>query len=112
MKWLDEHPNVLWWSSEELAVPYKSPIDNKMHRYFPDFIAKMRLKDGKVMTYIIEVNPMAQTKIPIQKMKTKRFLQEMATYAINQEKWRAADVFCQEHGWKFLVVTEQELGLL
>jgi len=112
MKWLDEHPNVLWWSSEELAVPYKSPIDNKMHRYFPDFIAKMRLKDGKVMTYIIEVKPMAQTKMPTQKRKTKRFLQEMATYAINQEKWRAADVFCQEHGWKFLVVTEQELGLL
>ena len=112
MKWLDEHPNVLWWSSEELAVPYKSPIDNKMHRYFPDFIAKMRLKDGKVMTYIIEVKPMAQTKMPIQKRKTKRFLQEMATYAVNQEKWRAADVFCQEHGWKFLVVTEQELGLL
>ena len=112
MKWLDEHPNVLWWSSEELAVPYKSPIDNKMHRYFPDFIAKMRLKDGKVMTYIIEVKPMAQTKMPIQKRKTKRFLQEMATYAINQEKWRAADIFCQEHGWKFLVVTEQELGLL
>lgn len=112
MKWLDEHPNVLWWSSEELAVPYKSPIDNKMHRYFPDFIAKMRLKDGKVMTYIIEVKPMAQTKMPIQKKKTKRFLQEMATYAVNQEKWRAADIFCQEHGWKFLVVTEQELGLL
>ncbi len=111
MKWLDEHPNVLWWSSEELAVPYKSPIDNKMHRYFPDFIAKMRLKDGKVMTYIIEVKPMAQTKMPIQKKKTKRFLQEMATYVVNQEKWRAADVFCQEHGWKFLVVTEQ-LGLV
>ena len=112
MKWLDEHPNVLWWSSEELAVPYKSPIDNKMHRYFPDFIAKMRLKDGKVMTYIIEVKPMAQTKMPIQKRKTKRFLQEMATYVVNQEKWRAADIFCQEHGWKFLVVTEHELGLL
>ena len=112
MKWLDEHPNVLWWSSEELAVPYKSPIDNKMHRYFPDFIAKMKLKDGKVMTYIIEVKPMAQTKMPIQKRKTKRFLQEMATYAVNQEKWRAADIFCQEHGWKFLLVTEQELGLL
>jgi hypothetical protein len=112
MKWLDSHPNVLWWSSEELAVPYKSPIDNKIHRYFPDFIAKMRLKDGKVMTYVIEVKPMAQTKMPIQKKKTKRFLQEMATYAVNQEKWRAADIFCQEHGWKFLLVTEHELGLI
>jgi hypothetical protein len=46
-----------------------------------------------------------------QKRKTQKFIQEMATYAVNQEKWRAADIFCQEHGWKFLVVTEKELGI-
>lgn len=111
MKWLDEHPNVIWWSSEELAVPYKSPIDNRMHRYYPDFIVKMRQKDGKVMTWVIEVKPESQTKLPTQKRKTKRFIQEAATYAINQEKWRAADIFCQEHGWKFMVVTEKDLGI-
>ena len=82
-----------------------------MHRYFPDFIAKMKQKDGSVMTYVIEVKPEAQTKMPVQKKKTKRFLQEAATYAINQEKWRAADIFCQEHGWKFLVLTEKDLGI-
>ena len=112
MKWLDEHPNVLWWSSEELAVPYKSPIDNKMHRYFPDFIVRIRQRTGLETTMILEVKPEAQTKMPTQKRKTKRYLIEAATYAVNQEKWRAADIFCQEHGWKFLVVTEQELGLL
>jgi hypothetical protein len=111
MKWLDEHPQVIWWGSEELPIPYISPVDKKKHKYFPDFIAKMKLKDGKVMTYIIEVKPLAQTKMPTQKRKTSRYLQEMATYAINQEKWRAADIFCQEHGWKFLVVTEKELGI-
>jgi hypothetical protein len=111
MKWLDEHPQVIWWGSEELPIPYISPVDKKKHRYFPDFIAKMKLKDGKVMTYIIEVKPLAQTKMPTQKRKTSRYLQEMATYAVNQEKWRAADIFCQEHGWKFLVVTEKELGI-
>jgi hypothetical protein len=111
MKWLDEHPQVIWWGSEELPIPYISPVDKKKHRYFPDFIAKMRLKDGKVMTYIIEVKPLAQTKMPKQKRKTQKYIQEMATYAVNQEKWRAADIFCQEHGWKFLVVTEKELGI-
>jgi hypothetical protein len=111
MKWLDEHPQVIWWGSEELPIPYISPVDKKKHKYFPDFIAKMKLKDGKVMTYIIEVKPLAQTKMPTQKRKTSRYLQEMATYAVNQEKWRAADIFCQEHGWKFLVVTEKELGI-
>lgn len=111
MKWLDEHPSVIWWASEELPIPYKSPIDNKMHRYFPDFIAKIKQKNGTVMTYIIEVKPLEQTKMPIQKKKTKRYLQEAATYVINQEKWKAADIFCQEHGWKFMLMTEKDLGI-
>jgi hypothetical protein len=111
MKWLDIHPNVIWWNSEELIIPYRSPVDNKMHRYFPDFITKMRQKDGSVMTYVIEVKPDAQTRMPVQKKKTKRFIQEAATYAVNQEKWRAADIFCQEHGWKFLILTEKDLGI-
>ena len=111
MKYFDDHPNVIWWASEELQIPYVSPVDNKTHRYFPDFIVKMRLKDGKVTTYILEVKPLAQTKMPVQKRKTKRFIQEAATYAINQEKWRAADLFCREQGWQFKVITEKELGL-
>ncbi len=82
-------------------------VDQKMHRYFPDFIVKVREKTGLVMTYILEVKPEKQTKVPIQKRKTQKYLQEAATYAINQEKWRAADIFCQEHGWKFRVVTEK-----
>jgi hypothetical protein len=71
----------------------------------------MRQKDGKVMTFVIEVKPEAQTKMPTQKKKTRRMIQEMATYAVNQEKWRAADIFCQEHGWKFLILTEKDLGI-
>ena len=111
MRWLDEHPNVIWWASEELPIPYKSPLDNRMHRYFPDFIAKIKQKDGSVMTYIIEVKPLEQTKMPIQKKKTQRYIREAATYVVNQEKWKAADIFCQEHGWKFMIMTEKELGI-
>jgi hypothetical protein len=111
MKWLDEHPNVVWWASEELPIPYKSPLDNKIHRYFPDFIAKIKQKDGSVMTYIIEVKPLEQTKMPVQKKKTQRYIREAATYVVNQEKWKAADIFCQEHGWKFMIMTEKELGI-
>jgi hypothetical protein len=111
MKWLDEHPSVIWWASEEIHIPYKSPLDNKMHRYFPDFITKMKQKDGSVMTYIIEVKPFNQTKQPVQKNRTKKYLREAATYLVNQEKWKAADIFCQEHGWKFMIMTEKELGI-
>ena len=111
MKYLDENPNVIWWASEELPIPYRSPIDNRVHRYFPDFIVKVRRKDGLVMTYILEVKPESQTKMPVQKRRTKKFIQEAATYAINQEKWRAADLFCKEHGWEFKILTENDLGL-
>lgn len=111
MKYLDESASIIWWASEELAIPYRSPVDQKIHRYFPDFIVKVREKTGLVMTYILEVKPEKQTKIPVQKRKTQKYLQEAATYAINQEKWRAADIFCQEHGWKFKVVTEKDLGI-
>ena len=110
MKYLDEQPNVVWWASEELPIPYKSPVDQKVHRYFPDFIARIRQID-KEITVVMEVKPFNQTQLPKQKRRTQKFLQEVATYAINQEKWRAADLFCKEHGWKFMLITEKELGL-
>ena len=110
MKYLDEQPKVIWWASEELFIPYKSPVDQKVHRYFPDFIAKIRQPNGEV-TVVMEVKPFKQTQLPTQKRRTQKFLQEVATYAVNQEKWRAADLFCKEHGWKFMLITENELGL-
>lgn len=111
MKYFDDNPNVIWWASEELSIPYRSPVDNRMHKYFPDFVAKLKVKNGLIKTVMIEVKPNSQTKMPVQKRKTKRFIQEAATYAINQEKWRAADLFCKEHGWQFQILTEKELGL-
>jgi hypothetical protein len=111
MKYFDDNPNVIWWASEELSIPYKSPVDNRMHKYYPDFVAKLKVKTGLIKTVMIEVKPNAQTKMPVQKRQTKRFIQEAATYAINQEKWRAADLFCKEHGWQFQILTEKELGL-
>ena len=111
MKYFDDNPNIIWWASEELVIPYKSPVDNRMHRYFPYFVAKVKQKSGLEKTMVLEVKPEAQTRMPVQKRKTQRFIQEAATYAINQEKWRAADLFCREHGWQFKVITEKELGL-
>jgi hypothetical protein len=111
MKYLDDHPSVLWWVSEELPIPYRSPIDQKIHRYFPDFIVRLKQADNKEITVVLEVKPYKQTQKPTQKRQTKRFIQEAMTYVVNQEKWRAADLFCKEHGWQFKIITEKELGL-
>jgi hypothetical protein len=111
MKWLDENPSVIWWASEELIIKYRSPLDQKIHRYFPDFIVRLKQKNGTESTVVIEIKPQKQTVKPEQKRKTKRYLQESATYAVNQEKWRAADLFCKEHGWQFKVLTEKDIGI-
>ena len=111
MKWFDKTENVLWWSSEELIIPYFSPVDNRPHRYFPDFVINVKTKNGIKKTYVIEVKPEQQTKVPTQKRRTKKYIQEAATYVVNQSKWKAADKFCQENGWEFRILTEKELGL-
>lgn len=111
MKYLDENSKVINWASEELQIPYVSPIDNKVHRYFPDFVVKALDKDEKEVTMVLEVKPEKQTRPPTQKRKTKQYLQEVVTYAINEAKWNAAELFCKEHGWKFKILTEKELGI-
>lgn len=111
MKYLDDNKNVIHWASEELVIPYVSPVDNKVHRYFPDFVVKVLNKEGIETTMVLEVKPDKQTRPPSQKRKTKQFLRESIAYAINEAKWKAATLFCKEHGWKFKILTEKELGL-
>lgn len=111
MKYLDDNPAVIWWASEEIAIPYVSPIDNKVHRYFPDFIVRIKRRDGSEKTSMLEVKPYKQTQQPTRRRKTQVFITEMATYAVNQAKWKAADLFCLEHGWQFQLITEKELGI-
>lgn len=112
MDWLDQSESVIYWSSEELAIKYYNPVDNKIHRYFPDFIIKVKKKDGTVMTHVIEVKPEHQTKQPIRKKQTQKFINEYITYTINQSKWKAATEFCKDRGWEFRILTEKNLGII
>jgi hypothetical protein len=110
MMWLDGHKDVLKYSSEELAVPYKSPIDGKWHRYFPDFIVKMKDKNGRMQTLMIEVKPHKQTMEPKKKEKiTKAYINEVHTWGVNSAKWKAAEEYCKDRGWKFTTMTEKHI---
>lgn len=111
MTYLDSHPDVIEWSSEEFFIPYRSPIDNKIHRYFPDFYVKRKNKAGKTETLIIEVKPLKQTKPPETEKRTKRYIQEVMTWGINSSKWKCAEEFCKDRGWKFQIMTEKELNI-
>lgn len=110
MTFLDSHPDVLEWGSEEFSIPYLSPVDRQIHRYFPDFFVKMRKKNGEIETLVVEVKPKAQTNPPKQpKRMTPKFLHEAATYAVNESKWKSAQKFCEERKMKFLIMTEDHI---
>jgi hypothetical protein len=111
--WCDSNENILEWGSEEFWIPYRSPVDNRVHKYFPDFFIKVRERDGSIKKYVIEVKPHRQTQQPNPKpkRKTKSWLYEVKTYAVNQAKWKAATEFCADRLLEFKIITENELGI-
>jgi hypothetical protein len=113
MNWLDTRDHIISWQSEEKCLWYSDPVSQKKRRYFPDFIIKYKNKDGVVMTEMIEIKPKKQVIGPAlnPKRKTKSWLYEVKTYATNQAKWKAAKSICEDRGWNFRIVTEDELGL-
>ena len=112
MVYCDKNQNILERASEEIAIPYRSPIDNRVHRYFPDFYMKVKEFNGKIKRYVIEVKPAKQTKPPAKpKRQTKGYIREAYEYAKNQAKWKMAREFCADRQWEFKVVTEKELGI-
>jgi len=113
MKYCDMNLNVVRWSSEELIIPYYSPVDRKMHKYYPDFLLTVKTKDEKTKTMVIEVKPKRETKAPKKKKKiTPRYLQEMKTWSINEAKWKYAEEFCKDRNWEFKILTEDFKALL
>ena len=105
--WCDKNPDILKWSSEEIVIPYKSPLDGKWHRYFPDVWMKTSTD-----TYLIEIKPFKETQEPKKKTRvTQKYLYEVKTWGINSSKWKAAQEFCNDRKWKFKIITEKELKL-
>ena len=112
MQYCDKNENIITWASEELWIPYKSPIDNRIHKYFPDFYIKYKNTSGKVLESLIEIKPAKQVKGPTpQKSKSKKYISEVVEYAKNVAKWEAAKDFCADRKWEFKILTEHDLGV-
>ena len=118
MVYLDNNPSVLKWSSEEIIIPYVSPLDNKVHRYFPDFYMKYRNNKKMIVEDLIEVKPFNQTSPPNPKRKltktgrkSKRYINEVNNYIINDAKWKQAMKYCDARGWKWRIITEKEINI-
>lgn len=111
--YLDKHRSVLAWSSEEVIVGYRSPVDGKQHRYFVDVWLKVQQEDGTSKEILVEIKPADQCKPPkVQQRKTRRYLEEVSTWGINQAKWEAATEFASRRGMTFTLLTERDLDNL
>lgn len=108
MEYLDLNKSVKWWSSEPFPVPYISPVDNKYHRYFPDFLMCVSQNNKEVVS-LIEIKPKIQTIPPTQKKNSRKFVAESLLYGVNQSKWNAAQNLCTQKGWRFVILTEDSL---
>ena len=112
MIYCDSTPSILEWGSEEVIIPYRSPIDRRVHKYYPDFYIKVREKGGNISKYIVEIKPKKQTKPPYGKDKrTAAYKREALTFAVNRSKWDAAEDYCDDRQMKFLILTEDHLAV-
>lgn len=111
MIWCDKNARVVEWGSENVIIPYISPVDEKVHRYFMDMYVKIREKDT-VKKYLVEIKPDKQTRAPkvSKKKKESTIIYEQATWAVNQAKWEAAKQFAKKYNMDFIIITEIDLG--
>lgn len=112
MNYLDNNSSVIQWSSEEIVIPYLSPIDRKVHRYFPDFYIKVKDRNGNIKEMIWEIKPKKQSIQPKKQSRvTQKYINEVVTWGINEAKWKAAQEYCLDRGWQFKVLTEEDIGI-
>ena len=109
MKYCDQSPNVIRWASEEVVIPYYSPIDKKAHRYFVDFLVEIKTPEG-IKTWLVEIKPKKQCREPEKRKRvTRTYITEVKTWITNKAKWEAAKRVSDARGWEFKILTEDDL---
>lgn len=112
MVYLDNCSNIIRWGSETQVIPYRSPVDGKIHRYFVDNYAVYKIGD-KEFKFLIEVKPFKKLTEPksTRGKKKSTLLQEQMEYNINNAKFAAATEWAKKKGYMFRIITEKELGI-
>lgn len=104
MMLLDQHPHVINWASESISIPYKNPLDGKMHQYIPDFLIVYKDKTGTQRAELIEVKPAKEALA--ENAKSKR---DKAALLVNTAKWGAAMLWCKKNNINFRLLTEEQI---
>lgn len=98
-RYCDLSQDVQKWCSEPFGIEYISPLDNRIHKYYPDFFI---LRNNK--KYLIEIKPKSQAFKP-------RNAYDKQAQSVNIAKWSAARELCKLHDIEFLILTEDEIGI-
>jgi len=111
LRWCDGASHVTNWTSESYIVPYQSPLDGKIHKYFIDNSITLKDKNGIEHKFLVEIKPLRMTKPPTESKKksTATLLYEKTNWIKNQSKWRSAEQFAAKKGMKFIILTEEDL---
>ena len=104
MRFCDNHPSVIGWGSECLRIPYRNPFNGRNTFYVPDFLITYQDKDGNKISEVVEVKPRAQAVLG-----EARSQQEKAAVVLNMAKWEACRAWCQKHGLRFRILTEEDI---
>ena len=111
----DNKESVLKWSSEPVVIKYRWSKDGKEHKYYPDFYMKtIGENDEPPVEWLVEIKPEAQIKKPLPpKTKSKKALNSYKflaeAYIKNRDKYAYATAWCENRGWRFIVLTEKTL---
>lgn len=111
-RWCDRNQSVIEWGSETIVIPYLSPMDGRVHRYFVDVNLVLKNKEGQLQKYLIEIKPFKQLSPPNPNHKRKRstIAYESMRHAINQSKWQSAQQWCAKNGYQFQILTERDIN--
>lgn len=111
----DNNPNILFWCSEEIKIPYIKPVltstgqmSSKLANYYPDLYVEYLTKDGQICKELIEIKPKKQTRASKARNYSTNLFENMA-YTVNMAKWEAAKRWCTPRGITFFVLTEDSL---
>ena len=106
MTFCDNNDSIIYWASESIKVPYKHPLTGKPTIYIPDFFVVYQNKRGQQVAEVVEIKPKKESVIESKKANART----MAIVAVNHAKWAAAEAYCKDRGWHFMVMSEKELG--
>ena len=116
----DNNPNIVEWASEPFCIQYTNILDQSEHRYYPDFLIRVKTKrdeDDYIMeSYIIEIKPSKQLKKPEPPLKRKgkavsNYKSALKMYLTNLSKVKYMQEYAHQHNMKFALLTEENLNL-